>query len=275
MAFPKRQHYVPQFYLKYFTTNEDEKLYVLDKEFNKIFHKNIQEICEQNYYYSFYEQDEYNFFVEEQLGKKENEFSNALRKLIDSIEGFYYTKTRPLNKLTHNDKKIILEFILYQIIRVPKYINELFSMVIPQFKQFNLEDGIVQTEKQIKNDIKRYTFPNLFYKIEKMTTILFQKNWMFFIISKNLNTSFISSDNPVIISNSDLHSPIRGALIDPMTEISIPISKNIALALKQKTVKYKLNYNIISTLDHVNDINGLLLKNANRFAYSGNKSLLE
>ena len=60
-----------------------------------------------------------------------------------------------------------------------------------------------------------------------------------------------------------------------MTEISIPISKNIALALKQETVKYRLNYNIISTKDHVNYVNGLLLKNANRFAYSGKMSLLE
>jgi hypothetical protein len=58
---------------------------------------------------------------------------------------------------------------------------------------------------------------------------------MFFILSKELNTSFISSDNPVIKTNSDLYSPTRGALIDPMTEISILISKNIALALKEKT----------------------------------------
>ena len=104
---------------------------------------------------------------------------------------------------------------------------------------------------------------------------MFQKNWIFLIISKKLNTSFISSDNPVIISNSNSHSPTRGALIDPMTEISIPISKNIALALKQETVRYRLNYNIISSQEHVNCINNLLLKNANRFAYSGKKSLLE
>ena len=147
MSLIKRQHYVPQFYLKYFTDNEDEKLYVLDKESGKIFHKNVLEICEQNYYYSFYEKDEYNFIVEKQLGKKESDFSCVLRKLIDNVESFYYTKTKPLNKLTHNEKKIILEFVLYQLIRVPKFIDVFYELVIPKFEQFNLEDGIVKTKK--------------------------------------------------------------------------------------------------------------------------------
>ena len=275
MSFPKRQHYVPRFYLKNFTINGNEQLYVLDKNSNNIFYKNIQEICEQNYYYSFYDQNEYDFMLEEHLGKKESEFSSVLRKLTDNIEGYYYNKNSCIGKLLHNDKRIILEFILYQIIRVPKYIDELFSIVIPEFKQYNIEDGIIQNEKQIKNDIKRYTFPKFFSRISEMTSILRKKNWIFLIISKELDTSFLSSDNPVIISNSDLQSPIRGALIDPMTEISIPISKNIALVLKQKTVKYKVNYNIINSLDNVNYINDLLLKNATRFAYSGKKSLLE
>ena len=44
MSLTKRQHYVPQFYLKYFTDNEDERLFVHDKESDKIFSKNIQEM---------------------------------------------------------------------------------------------------------------------------------------------------------------------------------------------------------------------------------------
>ena len=275
MPYPKKHHYVPQFYLKSFTNNNKEQLYVLDKENKKIFIQNIKEICEQNYFYAFSEDDEYNFMLEEHLGKKENKFSCVINKVIDDIEGYYFIKNKSIEKLTHDDKKTIIEFIIYQIIRVPKYINKLFAMVIPQFKQFNTDDGVEQTNKQIINDVKKYTFPNYFNRINEIVSILLRKNWTFFVISNDINNKFISSDNPVLISNSNLQSPIRGALIDPMTEISIPLSKNIALALKQETIKYRLNYILINSEDNVKYINKLLIKNGMRFVYSDNKSLLE
>ena len=275
MPYPKKHHYVPQFYLKSFTNNNKEQLYVLDKENKKIFIQNIKEICEQNYFYAFSEDDEYNFMLEEHLGKKENKFSCVINKVIDDIEGYYFIKNKSIEKLTHDDKKTIIEFIIYQIIRVPKYINKLFAMVIPQFKQFNTDDGVEQTNKQIINDVKKYTFPNYFSRINEIVSILLRKNWTFFVISNDINNKFISSDNPVLISNSNLQSPIRGALIDPMTEISIPLSKNIALALKQETIKYRLNYILINSEDNVKYINKLLIKNGMRFVYSDNKSLLE
>jgi len=275
MTIVKKQHFVPMFYLRNFTSNDNEQLFVLDKENNKIFVRNIMEICEQKYFYSFSEDDEYNFLLEEHLGKKEDKFSCVINKVINDIEGYYFIKNKSIEKLAHDDKKTIIEFILYQIIRVPKYINKLFSMVIPQFKQFNIDNGIEQTDKQIINDIKKYSFPNYFDRINEMVSILLKKNWTFFIISNNINNKFVSSDNPVLISNSDFKSPIRGALIDPMTEISIPLSKNIALALKKDTIKYRLNYILINSEDNVDYINKLLLRNGMRFVYSANKSLLE
>jgi len=276
MSHIKRQHYVPRFYLSGFTYGNNEQLYVLDKINKKIFKKNIIEICEQKYYYSFYEQEgEYNSMIEEQLGKMEDKFSEVFRKLIDNMEGYYYKKDKKFNKITHDDKKLVLEFIFYQIIRVPKYFDKLISMIIPQYRQFNNDDGIEQTEKELINDIKKHTFPNYFNKSKEIVSILSKKNWIFFILSEKLDTSFISSDNPVIITNSDKQSPIRGALIDPMTEISFPISKNIALALKEKTVTYKYNYQLVDKTDYVKYINKLLLNNAYRFAYSNEKCLLE
>ena len=272
----KRQHYVPRFYLAGFTHGNNEQLYVLDKKNKKIFKKNIFEICEKNHFYSFYEQNgEYNFMIEEQLGKMEEKFSYIFRKLTDNIERYYYKKDKEFNKITYDDKKLILEFIFYQIIRVPKYFDKLISMIIPQYRQFNKDDGVEQTEKKLINDIKKYTFQNYFNKSKEVVSILSKKNWIFFILAEKLNTSFISSDNPVIITNSDKQSPIRGALIDPMTEISFPISKNIAIALKEKTVAYKYNYQLVDKTDYVKYINKLLLNNAYKFVYSNEKYLLE
>lgn len=275
MADNKRQHYVPRFYLRGFTPANEEYLYVFDKKENTIFRKNIQEICEQNYYYSFYENEEYNFMLEEHLSKKEYEFSGAFSNIIENIEGYYFNKRCSIKNITHTDKRLIIEFICYQILRVPKYMESLFAMTIPQFKKFNREDGITQTEKEIKNDIKKYVYPHFFDRTEEMMLMLLRKNWIFLILASDLDISFISSDNPVMITNSDLNSPIRGAIIDPMTEIAIPISKHIALALKQKNVEYRLNYTLIKTMDRARYTNNLLLGNTFRFAYSEKRELLE
>ena len=227
----KKQHYVPRFYLSGFTSENNDQLYVLDKENNNCFKKNIKEVCEQNYFYSFYveELEEYYFMLEEHLGKKESEFSFVFRELIDNIECYYYKRNGKFNRLSNNKKKLIYEFIIYQIIRVPKFVDKLFSIVVSEFKKSNKENGIEQSDKEIINDIKKYTFPNLFNKAEEVIPILSRKKWTFYIISEKINMSFISSDNPILITNSDIKSQTRGALIDPMTEISFPISKNIAL----------------------------------------------
>jgi hypothetical protein len=253
----KKQHYVPRFYLKYFAEDNKEKLFVLDKYSNLIYQQNIKDICEQNYYYAFKEMDEYNFMLEYHLSKKEMEFSEVISVLITNIENYYYNKTQVLKTLNRNEKKILLKFICYQILRVPKFIESLFSMTLPDFKRFNEEDGIIQTDKEIKNEIKKYVFPYFFDKVDFITSILNKKNWKFLIVSNNLNATLISSDNPIMITNSDRNSPIRGALIDPMTEIAIPLSKNIVLGLKEKELKYKLNYTLINSSDYVNYANNL------------------
>ena len=271
----KKQHYVPRFYLRYFTDDNKGQLFVFDKKSNFIFQKNITDICEQKYYYAFKDTEEYNFMLEEHLSRKESEFSDVINTVITTIENYYYHKTKIIQTPNRNEKKVLLEFICYQILRVPKFIESLFSMTLPNFKKFNKEDGIVQTEKETINEIKKYVFPYFFDKVDFLISILSKKNWKFLILSNNLNERFISSDNPIMITNSDINSPIRGALIDPMTEIAIPLSKNIALCLKERELQYKLNYTIVDTSDYVNYANNLLLKNSFRYTYSGNKSLLK
>jgi hypothetical protein len=275
MANVKKQHYVPRFYLKHFAEDNKKQLFVLDKISNSISQQNINDICEQNYYYTFKEMDEYNFMLEDHLSKKETKFSDVINMQIKNTEDYYFHKTGVLKTPNHNEKRILLEFICYQILRVPKFIESLFSMNLPEFKRFNEEDGIIQNEKEIRNEIKKYVFPYLFDKVDFIISILNKKNWKFLILSNDLNATFISSDNPIMITNSDINSPIRGALIDPMTEIAIPLSKNIALTLKQNELKYKLNYTLINSSDYVDYANNLLIKNSFRYAYSGNKLSLK
>jgi hypothetical protein len=270
----RRQHYVPQFYLRGFTTGNDDSLFVFDKEQNKIFTKNITEICEERYYYSYEENGEYDLTVEKHLAEKEGIFSEVLKKVVENIENYYY-RNGSLLRLTHSERRHLFEFISYQIIRSPYYINKLQSITIPRFERFNQHDGIIQTKKDIINDIKKYSYKNLFNGVEEFNRILEPKNLVFYIVNQAIGVSFASSDNPVIITNSNLLSPIRGALIDPMTEISIPFSKNIALSLIKGAIPNKYNYKLINQTEDIQKMNTLLIKNAVRFAYSGMKQTFE
>jgi hypothetical protein len=271
MAKQRRQHYVPQFYLKYFTLNNSDQLFVLDKDNNKIFPKNVLEVCEQSYYYSYKETESdyevYNYFVEDNLSKKENEFVVVFDKIIKNIEGYYY-HSKKIDMLVRRDKLLFLEFLYYQIMRVPKYIDKLFINGVSFLKELNKKYNKVQTDKEMINDLKKIMFPKLFDSVHKFISIMNKRNWAFFIIDKNINEYFISSDNPVIILNSKVNVEKVG-IIDPMTEISIPISKKILLSIRETFINYKLEYNIITSIDCIRTINTIIKDNSMRFIYSG------
>jgi len=272
----KKQHYVPRFYLKGFLHNDCEQLLVFDKVQNKTFLKNIEEVCEQNYYYSYRDNkknyNDYNYLVEDYLSRKEYEFSLVFEKIIKNIEDHYY-KSKEMKRLFHEDRQNLLEFLYYQILRVPKYIDKLFFNGIKYLKELNKKYNRVQNEKEIVNDLKSIMFPRLFNNVQEFISIMNKRNLAFFIIDKNITECFVSTDNPVLITNSEINVD-RVGIIDPRTEVSIPISKNILLVIGKTHIKYKLEYHIINSVDRVKNLNVLIRNNAMRFIYSGQENLL-
>lgn len=92
----KNQHYVPQFYLKYFADND--KLYVFDKINKKSFLTNVRNIASENYFYDLP--------LELISDDMKDEFSavdkQELEKVMASIE--YYCK--------NNFDSLITSFVL-------------------------------------------------------------------------------------------------------------------------------------------------------------------
>ncbi|NRA55430.1 MAG: DUF4238 domain-containing protein [Gammaproteobacteria bacterium] len=50
MNFPKKQHYVPQFLLRYFAQNKN-RVYVFDKKMNRTFPSNVKDVGHENNFY--------------------------------------------------------------------------------------------------------------------------------------------------------------------------------------------------------------------------------
>lgn len=93
----KRQHYVPRFYLKFFT-DPDNKFYAYDFETKKLVPNRVyyESQCYKKY---FYGEDG---ILEEQLSKKEGEWSTVCKKAIVG------------ETLSEADIMLLKEFVLYQ-----------------------------------------------------------------------------------------------------------------------------------------------------------------
>ena len=105
----KNNHYIPKFYLKRFSFNQEGKNIGLYNHHNKIFIQktSIKHQASKNYLYG--EDEE----VELQLSKLENSISNFFN---------YWTEEKILvpPPKDSNGEKILKRFILYQLFRTPK-----------------------------------------------------------------------------------------------------------------------------------------------------------
>ena len=111
MSKVKRQHYVPQFYLKqWHNEKSEEQIYVYNKELRKSFSSNIKGVASSNYYYDFPELDEKQ--KEELLKNIESDTSiNEIEK-ASLLE--FYTKQeieKSLSNIETINSKIILKVI--------------------------------------------------------------------------------------------------------------------------------------------------------------------
>ena len=90
---PKKQHYVPKHYLRFFCTNNSHQLWAYSKKLGKIFQSNINDVASRNYFYesrwlnsptsdAFLQQG----VVEKKLlGKAEKEQAPALRSIVKKL----------------------------------------------------------------------------------------------------------------------------------------------------------------------------------------------
>ena len=85
----KKQHYVPQFYLRNFTS-DDNKLWVFDREKKEYYHSAPKDICFEKFLYETPWEDANpklgKYVLENQIedyfAEKEGEYSSLLRKII-------------------------------------------------------------------------------------------------------------------------------------------------------------------------------------------------
>ena len=204
----KKQHYVPQVYLKQFA-RDNKSLWVFDKEDRRSFKASIADIATGNYFYD-------HPVLDEQLGYQ------VLEREFSKLESHYSRFTARFEKqdwvIDEDFKEYFSAYVTYQLFRTKSYRKTLSHFVKQTFSQLEDMNASKEHLSTLAQLVERSDKDNQLQFLldpngpgETMDTI---KSYFWHITVNNTNRPFICSDSPVVRHFEDdpsslhLHLPI-------------------------------------------------------------------
>lgn len=243
----KKQHYVPQFYLKSFSKDRANicNYHLGSRKLNRM---SIEDICQGSY---FYDNDTE---LEKALSGLEQLQANVIRKMIDN-----QSLDCILNSTRQEDYFHLLMFLLLQHSRtkqtkvtMDKTIDDLFNeCIIPELNK-NQDKNI----GSVKISVGR---SHIFSMGPAMMGVELISDLLPLLIVNNTESHFITSDAPVVLYN---HLKIQECSLlgyqSPGLQIYCPLNEKLLLLLIHADF-YKINHNskLIITLKNAADVDEL------------------
>lgn len=223
----KKQHYVPKFLLRNFAT-EDGKFFVFQLLKNTILDKPIpyKQQCYTNYMYGDNKQ------WENELSILESDASFAIQKIINN------------EHLSHIDKSVLKQFILFQYLRTEQTIERSKSImenglrqlvpIITSLNHLNVSKKFASTfaKEYVDKHFSRKETATLHLDAAKKNQTVLED--LRFVVLKT-NGRFLCSDNPVILENTLQPEFGRGYASVGVIFI-LPISSQYAILLYDSKV---------------------------------------
>lgn len=254
MSIPKKHHYVPQFYLRYFTTgkipnHKTDYLWAYDVCEKKFFKKSPKNIAYKKYFYQ-----------SEENGVKSNEFEDALshyegkaKVILDEI-----IKTKQFDYQDKSKKHNLARFLSFLLNRTVTA-KEQKNILMQNIEKKNIVDEISKSggfEKYLKKkgapfeyskesekkflDIfnkakitfEQESFLDIFLILSIQTFPYFMQRNLCLLLLKKDQGNYITSDNPVVLFNpNNLDDNFIPGLADKDTDVIFPISPKICLIM--------------------------------------------
>jgi len=193
----KNQHYVPRFYLKRFSVNNNN-IFVYDKIQKKSFRSSIKSVSSTKFFYDWKELDDIvgTQFIEEVFSVLEGEVSCDIRDLLDRVDGNEFIG------FTYKDRTSLAEFIWYQMIRNQEgriIGRQLVERMEKELRQKGASEELLKEYGLLSNDyndkIDHLKFILSFDKMEDLIRSLCKRIWI--LMKNETNYNFFTSDNPV------------------------------------------------------------------------------
>lgn len=271
MAENKRQHFIPQFYLRYFSLNKEDKqvcIYNLDRE--KYFEGNIKTICSKDY---FYDKDGQ---LEKTLSLMEGAVSKTIGKIIES-ETIKFEGAEEFSRF--------LSFVCMQYGRTKlqgeintQIANKIFDYYKPRISK---EKGIdMETLKAMKMKHPHPVLHSLLYSLLS-GVIISDMNMV--LLKNNTSIEFITSDSPVIRFNPFFNklkqNKQTGGFAQRGLILYFPLTPRFAIMFFDNS--YYLLKKLKNTLININDkneirrLNGLQIIFCHENIYFANKNMVK
>lgn len=229
MVNKKKQHYVPKFYLRYFSlTDTNKQIKICLKDSGKIIQKADLEGQAQETY--FYGKD---LEREEWFGNIENQTSVILNSVV---------RTKVLPKDKSDDYYLIWLYILIQAYRIRTNADEFNEMI----------DTMMKTAMKFEPQFKDFEFDKYFFAyedaIEKKLDILLNELPMIMdmqvkLIQNGTSKELITSDNPISKYNQFLESRkfpyCHNGMVSKGLHIFYPLAPDLLLIMYDPRV-YKI-----------------------------------
>jgi hypothetical protein len=280
MSKVKREHYVPQSYLRGFT-EDGEHLFVFDKSTKTSFGTSVSSIASEKYFYDLSE-------------------SQAIEEALAKLDGVYPYWRDSIIKTVENGKRITLEhraklafFIAMQVRRTRWFRNfnitiakQVEEVLVKMSEYFDEKFGV-----PLKPDasLSEYLAPNKeemaklaqiqsmrsFSTMHSLVQILVHHIW---IVGVNRTTQpFYTSDNPVVIWPHKQHPILSySGLQSEGVEIAFPLNSRYILALLERTFHANLEALDCDSMsineDGVVYYNGLQIAGSYRWFYCSTDS---
>lgn len=234
----KTQHYVPRFYLRYFT-NSDNKIFVYDKNNDKVFETTVDNIASEN------------FFYDSDIIKSEIVGEQYLEKFYSMIESefapFYLDFITKIQsdgnyEISQEDRNIISNYLAFQIDRTKEH-REMLNQLASAFKDQLLEKGWLSEQQLIDLGVN---INNMNPKDLHIEGLLFGgglrqilsdtiKKHIWILCQNNTNRPFFTSDNPITkIANIQDEYVSYGGFASKGIEIIFPLNSRYLLAFCER-----------------------------------------
>ncbi len=275
----KRQHYVPQFYLRNFEDGRN-KLHVYNRKKDRFFMSQVKDICREKYLYETQWENAALFLgeyvlpneIEDDFSRQENEYNVLLKRIISICSD-------PVNKnaliCRHEQKEGIALFAANMLLRNPWSMMQFGVDDIPKEVMENSEIyginqmlkamNFVGVESLIKHANKKVLLDHKLNGEENMPTLVandLKKMDMCFLVTQNF--SFVTSSFPVIFEFYDTEDGIVH-----LKYLFIPLCPKVGLQYSiDSKIKCPRNRQVHIPDEAVLEINRLFLKkDSNQIQY--------
>ncbi|MBX3002466.1 MAG: DUF4238 domain-containing protein [Anaerolineales bacterium] len=220
----KRQHYVPQFWLRNFAiSGQKDKVFVFDKNAEDVYISNVGNVASERDFYNL-GAGKVSISLEPSLSVLESRASQILEKV---------TRRKSVGILSSKERIAFAEFIALQMARGTHTRHNLIFMnkqLKSKIKQMGFDPDKTKELFNNDQDAKEIAILSLPSFIEDISPHLLDKTWCLFETTET--NPFYFSDNPIALHNEiDMRPYGNLGVAVKGIEIYVPLSSSLLLAI--------------------------------------------